>query len=446
MRGYGKSTVDGYAKFFEACKYVENVRSFMTTAQQIYPVVRNALFQNMMYHEPMIEIEVPTALPPGYEKNFKMSDLKTYLTTLKQWVESYVTIYKDELYKSSLEVADMLSKETQEIQIGTNGENKLARLNVPITSLDSVLPTRYRVQVMRTNNNARFFAECFGAMALQHRDDTVVCLVIVGPEHDPRSAEHFDDQCKMISFLCDKLTTLYSTPEKPFRPYVSWHAGELIKSNSSPDVMRGRITKSIINGHAFAIGHGVSLSEDGDDVDLIDLMRSRKVCVETCLSSNDMLLNVSGEQHPFETYLSHGVPVTLCVDDGGIFRRHITDEFVRAVQEHKISYLSVKTILRNGLQYSRLRGESIWIDDEIEKGVRSEFVFIYEREWEPGEAAIAIMERSEKAKMQVKQERKIRALEERWASIWYNIKQKMEKKLKLEEGDKDNKGSYKELP
>ena len=46
-------------------------------------------------------------------------------------------------------------------------------------------------------------------------------------------------------------------------------------------------------------------------------MARRKVLVEICLTSNDLILGVRGEEHPLPVYLRYGVPVALATDDQG---------------------------------------------------------------------------------------------------------------------------------
>lgn len=92
-------------------------------------------------------------------------------------------------------------------------------------------------------------------------------------------------------------------------------------------------------------------------------MRDKGVAVEICLSSNDIILGVSGKDHPITMYMQAGVPISISTDDEGISRSNLTMEYVRAVQEHNLPYESLKQIAKNGLQYSFLGGEEIYSAD-----------------------------------------------------------------------------------
>jgi hypothetical protein len=84
--------------------------------------------------------------------------------------------------------------------------------------------------------------------------------------------------------------------------------------------------------------------------------------VEICLSSNDLILGISGPRHPLATYLEYGVPVALATDDEGVSRSEISLEFLKATEDHGLGYLQLKAMARNSLQYAFIVGESLWRD------------------------------------------------------------------------------------
>jgi len=81
-------------------------------------------------------------------------------------------------------------------------------------------------------------------------------------------------------------------------------------------------------------------------------MAARHVAVEICLSSNDLILGVSGDEHPLNAYLKRGVPVTIATDDEGVSRSEISREYLKAAGEQGLGYLQLKAIARNGLKYA----------------------------------------------------------------------------------------------
>src|SRR5262249_26225698 len=113
-------------------------------------------------------------------------------------------------------------------------------------------------------------------------------------------------------------------------------------------------------GHAERIGHGVDVMQESDAEALLGMMAEKKILVEICLTSNDVILNVTGSRHPLPVYLRFGVPVTLATDDAGVSRGDITQEYQRAAETYGLSYEQLKRFARNSLDYSFLPGQSIW--------------------------------------------------------------------------------------
>jgi adenosine deaminase len=70
------------------------------------------------------------------------------------------------------------------------------------------------------------------------------------------------------------------------------------------------------------------------------------------LTSNDLILGVKGDRHPFPVYRKFGVPVVIATDDEGVSRSDMTREYLRAVEGYGLSYTDLKKIVRDSLSYS----------------------------------------------------------------------------------------------
>ena len=81
---------------------------------------------------------------------------------------------------------------------------------------------------------------------------------------------------------------------------------------------------------AERIGHGVDVMYEDDARELLKEMADKHVMVEINLSSNEGILGVEGDEHPFPVYRSAHVPVALSTDDEGVSRIDLTHEYVRA--------------------------------------------------------------------------------------------------------------------
>jgi adenosine deaminase len=152
----------------------------------------------------------------------------------------------------------------------------------------------------------------------------------------------FELHMRMIDFL----HSLY--PEVK----ITLHAGELAEGLVPPEGMRFHIRESIDLGHAQRIGHGTAVSYENDSPELLKKMADKKILVEIALSSSDAILGIRGPAHPIRAYLDADVPVALATDDEGVLRSNITREFQKAVEEQKLSYPTLKTMVRNSIVYS----------------------------------------------------------------------------------------------
>src|SRR5260221_42785 len=150
--------------------------------------------------------------------------------------------------------------------------------------------------------------------------------------------------------------------------HVTLHAGELTPQLVSPEELF-HVRASIVQGHAERIGHGVDVMQEADPEALLRMMVQKGILVEVCLTSNDVILNVTGSHHPLPMYLKYGVHVALATDDPGVSRGDITQEYQRAAETYHLSYLDLKMFARASLEYSFLPGESIWKDSS--KDVRA---------------------------------------------------------------------------
>jgi hypothetical protein len=133
---------------------------------------------------------------------------------------------------------------------------------------------------------------------------------------------------------------------------ITLHAGELVPGLVPTEGLRFHIREAVEKGHASRIGHGVGIMYEDNAVGLLKDMAARKVAVEICLTSNDVILNVSGKEHPLQNYLKFGVPVLLATDDQGVSRSDMTLEFKRAVLDQNLDYATLKKMVYNSIQYS----------------------------------------------------------------------------------------------
>ena len=203
---------------------------------------------------------------------------------------------------------------------------------------------RYLYQVLRGLPKEQVYAQILLGFELAQSDPRFVGLNLVQPEDWYVPMHDFDLHMKMLDYLHG----IYP------QVHISLHAGELAMGLVPPEGLALHIRQSIEQGHAERIGHGASVMNERDAIGLLREMARRKVLVEICLTSNDVILGVRGPQHPLPAYMRYGVPVSLSTDDQGVSRSDMTHEYLRAAETYNLSYSDLKRLARQSLEYSFL--------------------------------------------------------------------------------------------
>ena len=209
---------------------------------------------------------------------------------------------------------------------------------------------RFLFQVLREQPPADVFAQIVFAFELAKADGRVVGLNFVQPEDGYLSMRDYALHMSML----DALRPLYPTV------HIALHAGELAPGLVPPAGLAFHIRSAVEEGHAERIGHGVAIMNETDADALLREMAARHTLVEINLTSNDVILGISGVPHPLPEYLRAGVPVALSTDDEGVSRIDLTHEFARAAMTYRLSYRQLKQMARASLEHSFLPGASLW--------------------------------------------------------------------------------------
>lgn len=247
---------------------------------------------------------------------------------------------------------------------------------------------RYLYEVHRGFPREQFFAELVVAFEAASADPRIVGLNPVMPEDSWPAMTQFNEQMAMFAFL------------RPLYPnvHLSAHAGELAPGLVPPEGLRNHIRDTVMIAKAERIGHGVDVARESGMPELLKTMAARGVAVEICLTSNDVILGVSGRNHPLRLYMRNDVPVVLATDDPGVSRGDLTTEFQRAALEHDLGYADLKRLARNSIEYSFIEGPSLWTNAKYEAYVC-------------GSKCDAFVAKSAKAREEWRLEQRLRAFE-----------------------------------
>jgi adenosine deaminase len=209
---------------------------------------------------------------------------------------------------------------------------------------------RYLCQVLRGFPKEEVFAQTLLCFETASADTRFVGINLVMPEDGYTAMSDYALHMRFVSFL------------HSFYPkiHLSLHAGEIAPAFVPYEGLCCHIRLAVEQARAERIGHGVDLIYENNPHALLKEMAANHVMVEISLTSNDVILGVSGKDHPFLLYRMFGVPVALSSDDEGVSRIDLTHEYVRAVQTYDLQYVDLKRMVRTSLEHSFLPGASLW--------------------------------------------------------------------------------------
>jgi adenosine deaminase len=255
---------------------------------------------------------------------------------------------------------------------------------------------RYLCQVLRGFPKQQVFAQTLLCFETASADPRFVGINFVMPEDGYISMSDYVLHMRMIAFL----RGLYP------KVHLSLHAGELAPGLVPYEGLCCHIRLAIEEAKAERIGHGVDVMYETHPHELLKEMARRHVMAEINLTSNDVILGVSGKDHPFPLYRLFRVPVALATDDEGVSRIDLTHEYVRAVQTYGLSYSDLKQMVRTSLEHSFLPGASLWsAPDEFSRPAAACSKDSFGK-GEPSSACAAFLKSSEKASQQWELERR----------------------------------------
>lgn len=253
--------------------------------------------------------------------------------------QTYVAGVRGLLAAGEAEIADLLTR--QRAILGCE--------QVPAPPACAV-SIRFIQQANRTSSNQWVFASLIFGAEMGARGTEVLGVDLVSPEDHPQALAHYGQHMAMLAFLRGKYPGLK----------ISLHAGELTGNLVAPSELSFHISQAVRIAGANRLAHGVSLKNEPDWQGLVADMADQGVGLSILLTSNAQVLGVTGEGHPFLTYLDAGVPVMLGTDDQGISRSSHTEEFIRAIQDYGLTWHKVKRLVRTSLEQSFAPGDSLW--------------------------------------------------------------------------------------
>ena len=277
---------------------------------------------------------------PDYSLAQRIAQEVGWNDDLKQLRDELLAHNLQENVKTAVESFRAIEKKRREIEhCGQAGAAQACQVDV-----------RYLCQVLRGKARETVFAQtllCFEAAVAD--PERIVGLNFVMPEDGYISMKDYTLHMRMVKYLHETYPNVH----------ITLHAGELAYGLVPPEGLCCHIRQAVEAG-AERIGHGVDVMYEDRPHELLKEMAARHVMVEINLTSNEVILGVSGKNHPLPMYRWFGVPVALSTDDEGVSRIDLTNEYVRAVETYGLKYAEVKNMVRTGLEHAFLPGASLW--------------------------------------------------------------------------------------
>ena len=271
--------------------------------------------------------------------------------------------------------------------------------NVQIHFLYQVL--RGNSPPLGDNSPQQVFAQTLLGFEVANADPDVVGINLVMAEDGYMAMRDYHLQMQMLDYL----HSVYP------KVHITLHAGELAPGMVPPAGLSFHIREAINLGHAERIGHGVDVLYEDNPLRLLHEMATKHIMVEVNLTSNDVILDVTGSEHPLHAYLAAHVPFALSTDDEGVSRIDLTHEYVKAADDQDLTYAELKQSARASLEHSFLHGDSLYVTPDDFAHRKPACAAAITSNSTPSRACQALLDANEKAAQQWELERRFAVYE-----------------------------------
>ncbi|CAI2767739.1 amidohydrolase family protein [Flavobacterium collinsii] len=307
-------------------------------AEGMLELKKRALAENVSY----IETQLST-IPC----DMNVSDLAGFNSKLRQAAtqkdEKATLKLLDELYKS------LEQKEAKKYAVDFN-TNFIAKLHKDLKIDDERFTMRYQNFVLRFMDPVDLFKNLTIAFISANSSKLVAGVNIVSPEHGENSMKDYWLHMVMFKYCNSKFPAVKYT----------LHAGELTLGLVQPEDLTWHINDAIYIAGANRIGHGVDIAYEANSYDLLRNMAKNNIPIEINLTSNEFILKVKENRHPFTLYKEFNVPIVISTDDAGILRTNMTEQYVLLAKRYKdVSYATIKQYVYNSINYSFIQDDSV---------------------------------------------------------------------------------------
>ncbi|MXO05830.1 adenosine deaminase [Flavobacterium sp. HBTb2-11-1] len=307
-------------------------------AEGMLELKKRAIAENVSY----IETQLST-IPC----DMNVSDLDDFNAKLRQAStqkdEKAVLKLLDELYKS-------LQKKDAKKYADDFNTNFIAKLHKDLKIDDEKFTMRYQNFVLRFMEPVDLFKNLVIAFISSSESKLTAGVNIVSPEHGENSMKDYWLHMVMFKYCHSKFPDVKYT----------LHAGELTLGLVQPEELTWHINDAIYLAGANRIGHGVDIAYEANSYDLLKYMAQKNIPIEINLVSNEFILKVKENRHPFTLYKEFNVPIVISTDDAGILRSNMTEQYVLLAKRYPdVNYETIKKYVYNSINYSFIQDASV---------------------------------------------------------------------------------------
>ena len=150
---------------------------------------------------------------------------------------------------------------------------------------------RYQTYTVRVQNPVQVYLELLSGFVATAQSPLLVGVNIVAPENHHVSMRDYTLHMRMYNYLSRRYPSVNR----------ALHAGELTLGMVRPEGLLFHIEEAIDIAGAQRIGHGIDIPYETNSLSIIEKMK-RGIAVEINLTSNEFILGVAGNAHPYLIY------------------------------------------------------------------------------------------------------------------------------------------------
>ena len=306
--------------------------------QGLLELKNRALSENVSYIETQLST-IPTTMITD--------DLTQFNTRLRK-----LALTKDEksITKSLDSLFNSLLKKDAESYAKEFNTNFVAKMHNDLKIDNKQFTMRYQNFVLRFMEPVDLFKNLVIAFISADGSQLIAGVNIVSPE---------DGETSMKDYWLHMLMFKYCHSRYPNVKYTM-HAGELTLGLVQPEELTWHIGAAVYTAEANRIGHGVDMAYEKDSYNLLRYMAKKTIPIEINLVSNEFILKVKENRHPFSLYKEFGVPIVISTDDAGILRTNMTEQYVLLAKQYQnVSYNDIKQYVYNSIHYSFIKEDGV---------------------------------------------------------------------------------------